>query len=90
MLQPLELHSGYQKVEHTLAEEKASRQGNAILPISVTNWDLLLVPGHLFTELGLGLSCGLGGAEWKAEGQLSVDSEKTESFWGAGCGRNPL
>lgn len=90
MLQPLELHSGYQKAEHTLAEEKASRQGNAILPISVTNWDLLLVPGHLLTELGLGLSCGLGGAEWKAEGQLSIDSEKTDSFWGAGCGRNPL
>lgn len=90
MLQPLELHGGYQKAERALAEEKATRQVNAILPTSVTNRDLLLVPGHLLTELGPGLSCGLGGAEWKAEGQLSVDSEKTDSFWGAGWGRNPL
>lgn len=76
MLQPLELHSGYQKAERALAEEKATRQVNAILSISVTNRDLLLVPGHLLTELGPGLSCGLGGAEWKAEGQLLLTARR--------------
>lgn len=55
MLQPLELHSGYQKAEHTLAEEKASRQGMPFCPsqsqTGISCWSLATY------SLNLGWGC---------------------------------